>query len=306
LFPDDLITKPPIETENGLGITAADMKMNAKATDPNKMLYAGLDVGSLSTKAVIIGANGIIARFVIQTGANPRIAGEKAFEKALAMTGKGKDQVAYIVGTGYGRVNIPIANKTVTELTCHAKGSHYLNPEVRTVIDIGGQDSKVIQVDSNGNMVDFAMNDKCAAGTGRFLEVMAKALEMNLEEIGTGALKSERPCSINNTCAVFAESEVISLLALGHSKEDIAAGLHIGIAQRVGNIAKRLGLKHEIAFVGGVAKNACARKALEDFLEIRFLPVTEDPQLTGALGAAVLAREIIPSGDFAGGSLSTN
>jgi (R)-2-hydroxyacyl-CoA dehydratese activating ATPase len=255
---------------------------------------------------VILGSDGIVARFVIQTGANPRLAGEKAFENALALTGKGKDQVAYIVGTGYGRVNIPIADKTVTELTCHAKGAHYLNPEVRTVIDIGGQDSKVIQVDSNGNMVDFAMNDKCAAGTGRFLEVMAKALEMNLEEIGTGALKSEQPCSINNTCAVFAESEVISLLALGHAKEDIAAGLHIGIAQRVGNIAKRLGLKQEIAFVGGVAKNAGARKALEDFLEIRFLPATEDPQLNGALGAAVLAREIILSGDFAGGSISAD
>jgi predicted CoA-substrate-specific enzyme activase len=162
---------------------------------------------------------------------------------------------------------------------------------VRTVIDIGGQDSKVIQVDSCGNMVDFAMNDKCAAGTGRFLEVMAKALEISLEEIGPCALQSRKPCSINNTCAVFAESEVISLLALGSAKEDIAAGLHLGVAQRVGNMAKRMGLNREVAFVGGVANNMGARKALEDFLEVAFVTSMLDPQLNGALGAAVLARE---------------
>jgi predicted CoA-substrate-specific enzyme activase len=140
-------------------------------------------------------------------------------------------------------------------------------------------------------MVDFAMNDKCAAGTGRFLEVMAKALEISLEEIGQCALQSQSPCCINNTCAVFAESEVISLLALGSAKEDIAAGLHLGVAQRVGNMARRMGLNQEVAFVGGVANNMGARKALGDFLEIRFVNSTLDPQLNGALGAAVLARE---------------
>jgi len=254
-------------------------------------LFAGLDVGSLSTKAVLVNGDGIVSHCTITTGANPRMAGESAFEKALSRAGRDRAAVAFIVGTGYGRVNLPFADRTVTELTCHAKGAHYLNPEVRTVIDIGGQDSKVIQVDSCGNMVDFAMNDKCAAGTGRFLEVMAKALELGLEEIGRCALQSHAPCSINNTCAVFAESEVISLLALGTAKEDIAAGLHLGVAQRVGNMARRLGVNREVAFVGGVANNNGARKALEDFLEIQFVTSTLDPQLNGALGAAVLARE---------------
>jgi (R)-2-hydroxyacyl-CoA dehydratese activating ATPase len=260
-------------------------------TNSKKLLFAGLDVGSLSTKAVLICMDGMIAHCTLPTGANPRLAGETAFENALAAAGSDREHVACLVGTGYGRVNLPFAHRTVTELTCHAKGAYYLNPEVRTVIDIGGQDSKVIQVDARGNMVDFVMNDKCAAGTGRFLEVMAKALELGLEEIAGCALQSLNPCAISNTCAVFAESEVISLLALGHAKEDIAAGLHLGVAQRVGNMAKRMGLIREVAFVGGVAKNRGARKALEDFLEITFVSETQDPQLNGALGAAVLARE---------------
>jgi len=266
--------------------------MVIESTALEKTLFAGLDVGSLSTKAVLLGTDGIISHCIIPTGANPRMAGEQAFENALASAGRDSDAVAFIVGTGYGRVNLPFASRTITELTCHAKGAHHLNRDVRTVIDIGGQDSKVIQVDSNGNMVDFVMNDKCAAGTGRFLEVMAKALELNLEEIGQCALQSQNPCSISNTCAVFAESEVISLLALGRDKKDIAAGLHLGVAQRVGNMAKRMGLNGEVAFVGGVAKNMGAKKALEDFLEIRFVSATLDPQLNGALGAAVLAMEI--------------
>jgi (R)-2-hydroxyacyl-CoA dehydratese activating ATPase len=259
--------------------------------DKYNLVFAGVDVGSLSTKAVLLNEAGIMSHCTIPTGANPRMAGERAFQSALDSIGIGKEQVAYKVGTGYGRVNLPFVDRTVTELTCHAKGAHYLNPMVRTVIDIGGQDSKVIQVDLSGNMVDFAMNDKCAAGTGRFLEVMAKALEISLKEIGPRALQSRKPCSINNTCAVFAESEVISLLALGSAKEDIAAGLHLGVAQRVGNMAKRMGVNQEVAFVGGVANNMGARKALEDFLEVAFVTSTLDPQLNGALGAAVLAGE---------------
>ncbi len=266
-------------------------------TDSEKLLFAGLDVGSLSCKAVLLSADAIVAHCTVQTGANPRLTGEKALENALVEAGKHRQQVAYIVGTGYGRVNLPFVDKTITELTCHAKGAHYLNPEVRTVIDIGGQDSKVIRVDTDGNMIDFAMNDKCAAGTGRFLEVMARALELSLEKLGECSLQSQKPCSISNTCAVFAESEVISLLASGRDKNDIAAGLHLGVAQRVGNMVKRIGLVPEVAFVGGVAKNMGAQQTLEDFLEIRFVPATCDPQLNGALGAAVLAREIYCSPD---------
>lgn len=234
---------------------------------------------------------GIVSHSLVATGAQPRAAGEAALERALAGSGGTREDVRCVVGTGYGRVNLPMADRTVTELTCHAKGAHYLNPEVRTVIDIGGQDSKVIHVDHEGNMIDFAMNDKCAAGTGRFLEVMTRALELTLEELGESALQARRPCAITNTCAVFAESEVISLLASGEAKVDIAAGLHRAIAQRVGNMARRLGVLSSVAFVGGVAKNAGVRKALEEFLEIRFVPTELDPQLNGALGAAVLARE---------------
>ena len=258
----------------------------------DQKLFAGLDVGSLSTKAILINRHGIASHCTIPTGANPRVAGESAIKSALAAANKKWTTVAFTVGTGYGRVNLPYVDRIVTELTCHAKGAHFVNREIRTVIDIGGQDSKVIQVDQDGNMVDFVMNDKCAAGTGRFLEVMAKALELSLEEIGQCGLMSQNPCSISNTCAVFAESEVISLLAQGCDKNDVAAGLHLGVAQRVGNMARRMGLNREVAFVGGVAKNMSARKALEDFLGLRFAPALQDPQLNGALGAAVLAMEI--------------
>jgi (R)-2-hydroxyacyl-CoA dehydratese activating ATPase len=273
-------------------------------TNSNELIYAGLDVGSLSTKAVLLSANAIVAHCTIPTGANPRAAGEKAMEKVFAATGTDREQVAYLVGTGYGRVNLPYVDRTITELTCHARGAYYLNPEVRTVIDIGGQDSKVIRVDSDGNMIDFAMNDKCAAGTGRFLEVMAKALEIDLDRLGPCGQQSQNPCSISNTCAVFAESEVIGLLAAGHTKEDISAGLHAGIAQRVGNQARRIGIVPEIAFVGGVAKNIAARKALENFLGIQFTAFSQDPQVNGALGAAVLAKEFSSragKGVFCGG-----
>jgi (R)-2-hydroxyacyl-CoA dehydratese activating ATPase len=261
-------------------------------TNTEELIFAGLDVGSLATKAVLLTKDILLAYCIDQTGANPRLAGEMALKRVLSEAGKDKTQVACIVGTGYGRINLPFANRTITELTCHAKGAHFLNHEVRTVIDIGGQDSKVIHLDSDGNMVDFAMNDKCAAGTGRFLEVMAKALELNLGEMGECALQSREPSSITNTCAVFAESEVISLLASGKAKTDVAAGLHLAIAQRVGTMAKRIGLNREIAFAGGVAKNAGVQKALEDFLGVQFVSATIDPQLNGALGAAVLAREI--------------
>jgi (R)-2-hydroxyacyl-CoA dehydratese activating ATPase len=272
--------------------------------DSGKSLFAGLDVGSLSTKSVLFNGDAMLAHCTIPTGANPLMAGEKALEYALAAAGKTRQQVTYLVGTGYGRVNLPFANRTITELTCHAKGSHYLNPEVRTVIDIGGQDSKVIRVDANGNMVDFAMNDKCAAGTGRFLEVMARALEVNLDELGALSLQSQHPCSISSICAVFAESEVISLLAAGQAKDDIAAGLHVGVAQRVGNMAKRICLVPEVAFVGGVAKNKGVQRTLEEFLEVHFISPSCDPQLNGALGAAVLARELYssPEGNRAMGS----
>jgi predicted CoA-substrate-specific enzyme activase len=270
------------------------------ATNIKDLVFAGLDVGSLATKAILMSNDAIMARFIALTGANPKKAGKEALDQVLSMAGKDRTQLSYVVGTGYGRVNLPFANRTITELTCHAKGAHFSNKEIRTVIDIGGQDSKVIHVDRDGNMIDFAMNDKCAAGTGRFLEVMSKALELSLPDLGDCALQSKKPCSITNTCAVFAESEVISLLAAGQAKDDIAAGLHQAIAQRVGNLAQRMGVMPEIVFVGGVAKNAGVQKALEDFLEIKFVSSYYDPQFNGALGAAALAKEIYCNSDNMG------
>lgn len=253
-------------------------------------LFAGIDVGSLTAKAAVIGKGGIVSYSIADTGANPQKAGETVFDRVLREAGCRREEIRYIVGTGYGRVSLPFVNSTVTELTCHARGAHYLDPSIRTVIDIGGQDSKVIKLNTDGSMSDFLMNDKCAAGTGRFLEVMARALEVDLEELGQFSLRSRKPCSINSTCTVFAESEVVSLSASGEEKEDIAAGLHHAIAKRVGNMAKRLGIEENIVFVGGVAKNVGVRKTLEDFLEVHFTPLSEDPQIIGALGAALLAK----------------
>jgi predicted CoA-substrate-specific enzyme activase len=183
------------------------------------------------------------------------------------------------------------ANKTVTELSCHGRGAHFLHPATRTIIDVGGQDSKVLRIDRNGDMVDFAMNDKCAAGTGRFLEVMSHALEIPLEEIGNFSLRSSNPLRMSSTCTVFAETEVISLLAAKQKKEDIAAGLHSAIARRVGNMTKSFAIENDVVFVGGVAKNPGVRKALEEFLGIRFAPISHDPQIVGALGAALFAKD---------------
>ena len=259
--------------------------------DIENSMFAGLDVGSRTSKAVLLDTHGIVGSAVIPTGANPRQTGEAVLTQALEACGGKSEQVKYVVGTGYGRVNLPFADRTVTELTCHAKGAYFHDPRIRTVIDIGGQDSKVIRIDENGNMLDFSLNDKCAAGTGRFLEVMARAMELDVAELGHCALSSHNHCPITSICAVFAESEVISLLASGQEKNDVAAGLHRAIAQRVGNMALRVGIEAETAFVGGVARNPGVAAMLEDFLGIRFIPDFADPQLNGAVGAAVLARE---------------
>lgn len=266
--------------------------LKAEEITKKNTVFAGIDVGSLTAKSVLIGNEGIISYSIIDTGSDPKKAGEKVFDKVLRDTGYKSEEISYIVGTGYGRVSLLFVDRTVTELTCHARGAHYLDPSIRTVIDIGGQDSKVIKLDKDGSMSDFVMNDKCAAGTGRFLEVMARALEVDLEELGQFSLRSRKPCSINSTCTIFAESEVVSLSASGEEKEDIAAGLHRAIARRVGNMAKRLCIEKNIVFVGGVAKNAGVRNALEEFLEVHFTPLSEDPQIIGALGAALLAKAV--------------
>lgn len=255
-------------------------------------MFAGLDVGSLVTKAVILRDGDIFSYSIEDSRSNPCKAAKSTLDKALNKAGIGKEELSFIVGTGYGRVGLDFVDKTITELTCHARGAYFLRPDVRTVIDIGGQDSKVIKLDKAGNMVDFAMNDKCAAGTGRFLEVMAQALEIDLDKLGEVSLNSGKPCPMNSTCTVFAETEVISLVASGAKKEDIAAGLHQAIASRVGNMAKKLGVDEEVLFVGGVSKNLSVKTALEDFLGTKFATIEQDPQIVGALGAALIAKSL--------------
>lgn len=257
-----------------------------------ELMFAGMDIGSLVTKVVLMRDGEMASYSIVDSRADPRRAAERALEQALQDVSCNRNEIRAIVATGYGRVAVAFANKTVTELTCHARGAHHLDPSARTVIDIGGQDSKVIRVDETGIMVDFAMNDKCAAGTGRFLEVMAQALEVKIEDMGEFSLRAERPCPMSNTCTVFAETEVISLVASGAKKEDITAGIHNAIAARVGNMAMKLGLEEDVLLVGGVSKNLGVRRAVEAFLEVEFAPVACDGQIVGALGAALLARDL--------------
>ncbi len=259
--------------------------------DITKPIFAGIDIGSMTTKCVIMNQADILGAIVLYTDAEPKNAGTRALEAVLNDIGAERSLVSYIVGTGYGRISLDIFDHTATELTCHAMGVRHINPDVEGIIDIGGQDSKAIKLKPDGAIMDFVLNDRCAAGTGRFLEVMARALKLDIEEFGALYEKSLNPCPINSTCIVFAESEVISLVARGESKRDIAAGLHQSIAKRVGNMAKRLGIGEKTAFVGGVAKNTGMRKALEDYLGTKFTHLSMDPQITGALGAAVLARD---------------
>ena len=252
------------------------------------MITVGIDVGSITTKAAIVMGGNLISDKVISTGYNAQSAGAKIYETIIAELGLKASAVDKIIATGYGRNSVTFAHKTVTEITCHAVGAHFLNPAVRSIIDIGGQDSKAIALDENGGVKDFAMNDKCAAGTGRFLEVMARALEININDFGDVSLKAVAPAKISSLCTVFAESEVISLIARGEKRENIIAGIHESIASRVVAMAGRIGLSAPVMMTGGVAKNKGVVVALEKKTGYR-IEVSEKAQVTGAIGAALIA-----------------
>lgn len=256
------------------------------------MKTIGIDIGSLATKVVLLDDNKLVDYRVDRSTYDFKRIGHNLFDDILEKNNL-KSSDVYVMSTGYGRNSIDIADDRITEITAHARGTQYFFPEVHSVIDIGGQDSKAIVISKKtGKVIDFQMNDKCAAGTGRFLEVMARALEVPIEEIGTFALKSNDPAAISSTCTVFAESEVISLFARGASKEDIASGIHKSIARRVAGMAKRIGVAPQLAFCGGVAKNNAVKKYLE--VELGFDIVRpEHPQLTGAIGAALIAQKNI-------------
>ncbi len=256
-----------------------------------KTYYAGIDIGSLSAETVIIDSDkNIILYNIYPTGANSEAAGKLSFNQALSQAGLVRENIKTIVATGYGRISVPFADKKVTEISCHGRGAQHLFPQTGAIIDIGGQDSKGIQVDKNGKVSDFCMNDKCAAGTGRFLEVMARTLELKLSELGEYSLKSKEKIAISSMCTVFAESEVVSLIAQGKAKEDIVKGLHTAIGTRVFNMVKRMINGGQVTMTGGVAKNAGMVKVLEEKLGMK-LNIPEEPQIVGALGAAIFALE---------------
>ena len=265
-------------------------RQGEKITGSNPVVVAGIDVGSLSAEAVLLKDGRVVTFSIIPTGADSRKAAEKALTAAMESAGLQFDDLAVIVATGYGRISIPFAHKRITEITCHGRGAFYLDPAVRTVIDIGGQDSKVIRLNQQGKVLDFAMNDKCAAGTGRFLEVMATALEVVLENLAALSDQAVRAISISSTCTVFAETEVVSLLAGGADRAEIARGLHESIAARTSSLVYRVGLDEAVLMTGGVAKNSAVVKALEEKLQLRII-VPPEPQIAGALGAALLAWE---------------
>jgi predicted CoA-substrate-specific enzyme activase len=242
------------------------------------------------TKVVVTAEAVICASVTHHTGAEHRRLANRVMEEALGQCGVAFDDLSYVVATGYGRMNVPFADRQITELSCHARGVASVFPNVRLAIDVGGQDAKALRI-RDGKMIDFVMNDKCAAGTGRFLEVIARTLGLNVEDLGRISANATGKTPISSTCTVFAEHEVVSRLSEGAPLEDIIAGLHDSVASRVARMARRLKIEPDVVFTGGVAKNTGVVKALEEQMERKVL-VPDEPLLSGALGAALLGRDL--------------
>jgi predicted CoA-substrate-specific enzyme activase len=256
-----------------------------------KEYFAGIDSGSTTTNAVILdGDRDIVSSCTLPTGVQVAESARRALERALTGAGLQRDQIRRTVTTGYGRACVAFGERDVTEITCHARGAHFLDPAVRTVIDVGGQDSKVIRLDERGGVRSFVMNDKCAAGTGRFLEMMAQSLELSIDEMGMRGLVSREEITISSMCSVFAQSEVVSLVAAGKRLEDIVRGLNRSVAAKVTALTGRSGLEREWMMTGGVARNRGVVAAIEERLGGKVI-LPEEPELCGALGAALIARE---------------
>lgn len=248
------------------------------------MYSIGIDSGSVATKGVLFDGEGIVKKVIIPTGWSPRNASLQVYENLTE--GIDKNNIKKVVGTGYGRVAMDFVDKKVTEITCHAKGIYYSNNNIRTILDVGGQDSKVINIDEDGNVINFIMNDKCAAGTGRFLQITSNLLGSDVSNIDILAKDSE-PQIISSMCTVFAESEIVSLLAQDVSKESVAAGILQSIANRSASILSRIDIVDEVAFTGGVAKSKVLVNMLEKVINKKIY-ISEDSQIIGALGAAII------------------
>ena len=266
------------------------------------MITAGIDVGSLSTKSALMDESFKVVAFDVGlTGGDNRTAAKATFDRVLTKVGLSASDVGFIVTTGYGRENVPFSDKHVSEITCHAAGMHLENPEIRTILEIGGQDSKAIRIDGDGHVETFAMNDKCAAGCGRFLEVTAKAMGVGLDELGEVSRRSENTVRISSTCTVFAETEVVSLVAVGTPIPDIVKGVHNSIATRAVSLIRSLGVKHRresgetdsgpMGMSGGVALNSGVVRSLEEMLETTIY-IADNPQVRGAIGAAYIGQRL--------------
>lgn len=252
------------------------------------MYTIGIDIGSTACKAVALkDGKEIVGTSIIQTGTGTS-GPKRVYDDVFKTSGINPDEVARTVVTGYGRLTFDKADNQISELSCHARGVHFLLPDARTIIDIGGQDAKALKLSATGTLLGFVMNDKCAAGTGRFLDVMAKILEVDVGEMALLSAKSTVQVQISNVCTVFAESEVISQLAAGKTREDIAAGIHMSVANRVAGLARRVGIEPQVVITGGVAQNLGVVNAMSEILEMTITPAPM-PQLTGALGAALFA-----------------
>ena len=262
--------------------------------DSRMKYFGGCDAGSTYTKCVIIDENGkILAAVTKRSRINPVLSAKDAIDEAVSQVDglNSAEELTYLIGTGYGRNKVPFADENISEISCHAMGVHVTDPSVKAIIDIGGQDVKGIAIDTDGTVLNFAMNDKCAAGTGRFFESMARAFEMSLDEFSNLSLTAKNVIPITAQCAVFAESEVISLVGEGKPMEEIAAGIQLSVAKRCFVMAKKAGATDSVTLTGGCAKNEGLKKAIEKVLKINVVDLPTDPQLMGALGAAEYARQ---------------
>ena len=262
--------------------------------DSRMKYFGGCDAGSTYTKCVIIDENGKIAAAVTKRSRiNPVLSAKDALDEAVSQVDglNSAEELTYLIGTGYGRNKVPFADENISEISCHAMGVHVTDPSVKAIIDIGGQDVKGIAIDTDGTVLNFALNDKCAAGTGRFFESMARAFEMSLDEFSNLSLTAKNVIPITAQCAVFAESEVISLVGEGKPMEEIAAGIQLSVAKRCFVMAKKAGAADSVTLTGGCAKNEGLKKAIEKVLKINVVDLPTDPQLMGALGAAEYARQ---------------
>jgi predicted CoA-substrate-specific enzyme activase len=258
------------------------------------MIVAGCDVGSLSAEAVLLENGAILGSEIILVRPTAEQSARDVMEKLLDRLNLSYDDIAFAVATGYGRETIPFANANLSEISCHAKGAHSLVPGIRTVIDVGGQDCKAIRVGTDGSVEDFVMNDKCAAGTGRSLELNSEALGVKVSELGLLSLEANEAIVITSQCSIFTELEIMHLLMEGRSTSDIAAGINQAMARRVKMLAGRVGIKNDVGITGGVSKNVGVVKILQETLNTEFVEFPEDPQIMGALGAALFAAEKAP------------